>query len=281
MHKKVDVIHYHGIGPCLLAWMPRLFTPKIKVIATLHSFDYGNDKWNTFAKFMLKLGEKSMCKYAHEVIVLTIVMRDYLLGRHGRECVVIPNGAYIETNTKTNHLSQFGLEPKKYIVSVSRIIRLKGIQYLIEALKDSPEINIKLAIVGEGEYREELEKLANNDPRIIFTGNQTEESLDQFYTQAKMFVQASEMEGLSISLLEAMAHGLPCMVSDISANMEASGDTALYFAPKDTQSLKTKLVYALSHEEEMLELGKRGKERADKLFNWDLISENTLQVYKK
>jgi glycosyltransferase involved in cell wall biosynthesis len=281
MYEKVDVIHYHGIGPCLLAWMPRLFTPKIKVVATLHSFDYGNDKWNTFAKFMLKLGEKSMCRYAHEVIVLTDLMSDYLLKRHGRKCIVIPNGAYVETNAKANHISQFGLEPKKYIISVSRIIRLKGIQYLIEVLKNSPEINIKVAIVGEGEYRNELEKLADNDPRIIFTGNQTEESLDQFYSQAKMFIQASEMEGLSISLLEAMAHGLPCMVSDISANREASGDTALYFTPQNTVSLKEKLVYALNHETEMQELGKKGKERTDKMFNWNLISDETIKVYKK
>lgn len=281
MRKGVDVIHYHGIGPCLLAWLPRLFTPKIKVVATLHSFDYGNDKWSTFAKFMLKLGEKSMCTYAHEVIVLTNLMRDYLLQRHGRESIVIPNGAYVEINKQNNHLLQFGLEPKKYLISVSRIIRLKGIQYLVKAFKDLQDENLKLAIIGDGEYREELEKIVGNDPKIIFTNNLSGEVLSQLYSQAKIFIQSSEMEGLSISLLEAMAYNLPCLVSDISANREAASDTALYFIPKDADSLKEKLTYALEHEEEMVALAEKGRQRAIIMFNWETISDHTLKIYKK
>ncbi|HZJ41231.1 MAG TPA: glycosyltransferase family 4 protein [Candidatus Saccharimonadales bacterium] len=281
MRRKVDVMHYHGIGPCLLAWIPRVFTPKIKVIATLHSFDYGNEKWGRFAKFMLKRGEKSMSRYAQEVIVLTDLMHDYLLQKYNRESIVIPNGAYIENNKEAKFLVRFGLEPKKYLVSVSRIIKLKGIQYLISALKELPTYDIKLAIVGDGEYREELEKMAGNDPRIVFTGNQSGEILNQLYSQAKYFIQSSEMEGLSISLLEAMAHGLPCIVSDIPANQEATGETALYFRQKDKDDLRNKLIYAFEHEDKMAELGVKAKERAISLFNWEKISEATLKIYRK
>ncbi|QQG52826.1 MAG: glycosyltransferase family 4 protein [Candidatus Falkowbacteria bacterium] len=281
MRRKVDVMHYHGIGPCLLAWIPRVFASKIKVVATLHSFDYGNEKWGRFAKFMLKRGERSMSRYAHEVIVLTDLMHDYLLQKHGKESSIIPNGAYIENNSEINYLLRFGLEPKKYLVSVSRIIKLKGIQYLIAALKELPTYDIKLAIVGDGEYREELEKLAGNDPRIVFTGNQSGEVLNQLYSQAKYFIQSSEMEGLSISLLEAMAHGLPCIVSDIPANQEATGETALYFRQKDKDDLRNKLIYAFEHEDKMTELGVKAKERAVSLFNWEKISEDTLKIYKK
>jgi len=281
IRKKVDVIHYHGIGPSLLAWIPRIFLPKAKVVSTLHSFDYGNDKWSAFAKFMLKLGEKSMCKYAHEIIVLTDLMHDYLLQRHGRESNIIPNGAYVEKNYQTNHLLQFGLESGKYIISVSRLIRLKGLQYLIPAFKELKNENIKLAIVGDGEYGPELEKLAIDDPRIILTGNQTGDSLDQLYTNAALFVQSSEMEGLSISLLEAMAHGLPCVVSEIVANRLAAADTALYFESKNFNSLKNKLEEALADPEKMKSLALKGKERAETIFNWDRISEDTRKIYKK
>jgi glycosyltransferase involved in cell wall biosynthesis len=281
IRKKVDVIHYHGIGPSLLAWIPRIFLPKAKVISTLHSFDYGNDKWGTFAKFMLKLGEKSMCKFAHEVIVLTDLMHDYLLQRHGRESKIIPNGAFVEKNYHTNQLLQFGLESGKYIISVSRLIRLKGLQYLIPAFKEIKNENIKLAIVGDGEYGPELEKLASDDPRIIFTGNQTGDVLDQLYTNASLFVQSSEMEGLSISLLEAMAHGLPCLVSEIVANRQAAADTALYFESKNIDSLKNKLAEALNNQEKMKNLADKGKERAETIFNWDQISEETRKLYQK
>ena len=281
MRRKVDIIHYHGIGPCLLAWIPRVFTPKIKVIATLHSFDYGNEKWGAFARFMLKRGEKSMSHWPHEIIVLTDLMHDYFLQKYNRESTIIPNGAYIESNNETNYLVRFGLEPKKYLVSVSRIIKLKGIQYVIEALKKLPTYDIKFAIVGDGEYRAELEKLAGNDPRIVFTGNQSGEILNQLYSQAKYFIQSSEMEGLSISLLEAMAHKLPCIVSDISANQEATGEAALYFRQKDEEDLRNKLIYALEHVDKMAEIGVKGKERALNIFNWEKISDNTLEIYKK
>lgn len=280
IRKKVDVIHFHGIGPSLLSWLPRLLAPKMKVVATLHSFDYGNDKWSGFAKTMLRLGEKIMCKYAHEVIVLTDVMRDYLWQRYNCESVIIPNGAYIHRNEGVNHLLPFGLEPGKYIISVSRIIRLKGIQYLIKALKDLPDTQIKLAIVGEGEYRDELEKLAASDPRIIFTGNQSGEALDQLYSHAALFVQSSEMEGLSISLLEALAHGLPCLVSEISANRSATDDAALYFESKNVNMLSKRLVYALDNPVEMAALGVKGKKRAEEVFDWSKIADKTLLVYQ-
>jgi glycosyltransferase involved in cell wall biosynthesis len=123
--------------------------------------------------------------------------------------------------------------------------------------------------------------LAGNDPRIVFTGNQSGEILNQLYSQAKYFVQSSEMEGLSISLLEAMAHGLPCIVSDISANQEATGETALYFRQKDKDDLRNKLIYAFEHEDKMTELGAKAKERAISLFNWEKISDDTLKIYKK
>jgi len=278
---KVDVIHYHGIGPSLLAWIPRLFLPKAKVVATLHSFDYGNDKWGAFAKFMLKLGESSMCRYAHETIVLTDLMRDYLLQRHGRNSNIIPNGAYVEKNYETEHLLPYGLESGKYIIGVSRLIRLKGLQYLIPAFKEIKNTEIKLVIIGDGEYESELKKLAADDPRIIFTGNQTGDALSQLYSNAGLFIQSSEMEGLSISLLEAMAYGLPCLVSEIVANRNAAADTALYFESKNINSLKNKLEEALNNPEKMKDLAKKGKERAETIFNWDRISEETRKIYQK
>ena len=278
---KADVIHYHGIGPSLLSWIPRLLAPKIKVVSTLHSFDYGNDKWGSFAKYMLRLGEKTMCIFAHDVIVLTDLMRDYLWQRYNRESIIIPNGAYIEKSFKMDKLFAFGLKPQEYIISVSRLIRLKGIQYLIEAFKKIDNPNIKLAIIGEGEYQDELEKIAFNDPRIVFTGNQSGETLNQLYTQAKMFVQSSEMEGLSISLLEAMAHGLPILVSDISANRQAAQETALYFESKNVKDLENKLKFALSNPNEMEKLSLAAQKRAVTVYNWDKISLDTLKVYKK
>lgn len=286
MYRKVDVIHFHGIGPSLLAFIPHIFTPRIKIVSTLHSFDYGNDKWGGFARFMLRTGEKMMCKYADEVIVLTDLMRDYLWQRYNRESFVIPNGAHINTNYNNESinseiLKELGLEEGKYIISVSRLIKLKGIQYLIEAYNKLEYKGIKLVIVGDGEYQEELKRLAANNANIIFTGNQKDERLASLYRSAKLFVQSSEMEGLSISLLEAMAYGLEILLSDISANREAAHETALYFKSKDVNDLEIKLKLALEDGEMMKELAQLAKERAERVYNWKNISSDILEVYRK
>lgn len=286
MRKKVDVIHFHGIGPSLLSWIPKMIRPKTKIIATLHSFDYGNDKWGSFAKFMLKLGEKLMCRFADEVIVLTPLMRDYLNQRHGRDSVVIPNGAFIKTANDFSVLKEFCLESGQYIVSISRLIRLKGIQYLIEAfsyLKKNNLLaaNFKLVIVGDGEFSDDLKKIAAENKDIIFTGNQGGDNLAALYSQAGLFVQSSEMEGLSISLLEAMAYGLPILASEISANREAAGDTALYFESKNVSDLKRALQEILKDKEKMLAMGEKSKTRVEKVFNWENISQETLNLYQK
>ena len=283
--KRVDIIHYHGIGPCLLAWIPKLLRPKTKIIATLHSFDYGNEKWGSFAKFMLKLGEKMMTKYADEVIALTSLMRDYLYQKHGRDSIIIPNGALVQEAHDFSILDNLGLEKGKYIISVSRLIKLKGIQYLIKVFKKLKSTNLiaaemKLVIVGEGEYGEELKKLAGADKDIIFSGNHSGANLAALYAGAGLFVQSSETEGLSISMLEAMAYGLPILASDISANREAGANTVYYFQTKDEEDLALKLERILKRNDEAKDMGQRAKVRAMEVFNWEDVSQRILKLYQ-
>ena len=124
------------------------------------------------------------------------------------------------------------------------MVRHKGIHYLIEAYQNL-KTDKKLVIVGDGaftdEYVSELKKQAEGNPNIIFTGNQSGQTLDQLYLNAYTFVQPSEYEGLSVALLEAMSAGLPCVVSDIEANMEAVEQTGLSFQSKDVAGLQAKL----------------------------------------
>lgn len=289
IRKKVNVIHYHGIGPSLLTWIPKLINPKIKVVSTLHSFDYGNDKWGCFARYMLRTGEALMCKYADEIIVLTSLMRDYLYQRYNRDSVIIPNGAKeekVEKDEMLKVLESFGLEEKKYIVSVSRLIRLKGIQYLIKAfikLKNRGllKTDYKLVIVGDGEYELDLKKLANNHSDIIFCGNQSGLNLSALYAGSALFVQSSEMEGMSISLLEAMTYGLPILASEISANKEVAAETAKYFLSKNENDLLIKLENILSKPEALEDMGVKSKKRVKEAFDWEDISLRVLNLYKK
>lgn len=278
--RDVEVIHFQGIGPSLLCWLPKILRPKIKIVATLHSFDYGNDKWGTFAKFMLRLGETLMCRYADEVIVLTIFMRDYIKTKYNRDAIIVPNGAELYERIADDKIAEWDLKKGSYILSVSRIIKLKGLQYLIAAYKNL-ETDKKLVITGDGDYLEELKKIVADDKRIIFTGNQCDETLDQLYANAYLFVQASEMEGLSIALLEAMAHKTPCLVSDISANLEVIKDNGYSFKVNNLSDLKNSLQIVLNNPESLVLKAEGVFVRVKEFYSWSKIAEQILEVYKK
>ena len=141
--------------------------------------------------------------------------------------------------------------------------------------------DFKLAIVGDGEYRPELEKLAKNDNDIIFCGNQKDDNLAALYNYSAVFVQSSETEGLSVSLLEAMAYGLPILASDIFANREAADNTAYYFPSKDETNLANKLEMILNNTEESQLMGSKAKRRVEEVYNWTNISNKVYQVYQE
>jgi len=280
VRRQVDIVHFQGIGPSLLCWLPKLLKPRLKIIVTLHSFDYYNNKWSWFAKKMLQFGEFLMCRYADEIIVLTVSMQNYVKLKHHRETILIPNGAHLYTLADQDKLFSWGLIPGEYILSVSRLIKLKGLQYLIPAFKNL-QTTKKLVIVGDGEYLSALEKLAAGDERIIFTGNQGGRVLDQLYANAYLFVQSSEMEGLSTSLLEAMAHRTACLTSDIIANRETLAGTGFTFVSKNITDLQTQLQKLISSPLDVESKAGLAYERIQREYTWSEIAKKILEVYKK
>ncbi len=283
VRRKVDVIHFQSIGPSSLIWLVRILKPRTPIVFTFHCQDYHHQKWGRMAKLYLKLGEKLGCRYAHKIITISKELNRYALAQYNKQAVYIPNGTTISERMPVRDIRRFGLEEGNYFVSISRLVRHKGVQHLIAAYK---ELNTdkKLVIVGEGshtdDYVNELHAQAATNPNIIFTGNQTGRSLSELYSNAYAFVQPSESEGLSIALLEAMGFGLACLVSDIPANLEALGDTGYVFENKNIADLKNKLELMLANPEEVKALGQKALERVRKDYNWSDIADSVLAVYK-
>lgn len=280
-----EVIHYQAIGPALICWLPKLLRPKIKVVSTLQSRDYEHQKWGAFAKFMLLLGEKSMCRFSDEVIVVTRAMEKYAKEKYGIEVRFIPNGANLYNDVSCDKLGQWELVRGNYIVAISRLVRHKGLQYLIQAYKNLGETDKKLVIVGDGaftdDYAAELKALAKGNDNIIFTGNQSGEVLAQLYANAYLFVQPSESEGLSLALLEAMARRVSVLVSNIDANLEAIGEAGFKFVNKDVADLTEKLRFLLIEEDLVEARGEAGRLRIEKYFNWETIAKEVVKIYEQ
>lgn len=296
MFRDVDVFHYHGVGPSTLAWIPRLFKPKARVVCTFHSQDRFHQKWSWPAKLYLWLGEFAACYIPHATIAVSHVIQVYVREVYGRRILYIPNGAEIQEGVGSDRLGTFGLESKKYILNVGRLVPHKGVGYLIEAFKNNRRgpwrssdgltplwEDLKLVIVGAAgygsKYEEKLKALAEGRDDILFLGYQTGEVLRQLYAHAYLFVQPSEAEGLPVVVLEAMSYGRPVLVSDIPANLEAIHHAGFTFKNKDVEDLTAQLSNLLEHPEVAEESARKTKEVVRKEFNWEMIAVHTEAVY--
>ena len=291
LFQNYDVVHYHSIGPSVLSILPRVFRPGMQVVATFHTRDYFHKKWGWFARMCLRIAEYFTCVVPEKTIVISGTLLQYAKKTYKKNFTFIPNGAEVEYEPDTELLNQWGIRPKRYILSVSRLVEHKGIHYLIKAFRELERQNkvpnnFKLVIVGTHAYTEEYERylkvLSEGTHNIVFTGELHGKDLAALFSHASLFVQPSEEEGLSLALLEAMASGLLSIVSDISANLEAiQSGSGVSFESKNAESLKKELAYYINRPEEAAAIGAIAKERAEREYSWDAIARQTLEAYEE
>jgi len=285
LFRDADIIHYHAIGPSSLLWIPKLLKRSAKVISTFHSDDRKHKKWGALAKKFLGIGAYISVKWSDKCIAISQHQTLVNCQEFGGEPEYIPNGVPQAEKLPANRIIQrWGLVGNDYILAVSRLIRHKGLHYLIKAYATLKNTDKKLVIVGDAyftdDYAKYLRDLAGDNKNIIFTGNQTGAVLAELYSNAYLFAQPSEAEGLSIALLEAMSYGKAVLVSDIAPNREAVADLGLTFTSKSVTDLAQKLQYLLNHPEVAAEMGDKLQYRAEIEYNWEAIVKKTLDVYK-
>lgn len=202
----------------------------------------------------------------------------------------LPFGISTRPLKSCDYLSEWNLRKGEYILSVSRLIRHKGIHYLIDAFKNLEDKHLtrgkKLVIVGDGfhtqNYVNEIKDIARGRDNIIFTGAQTGEALRQLFSHAYLFVQPSESEGLSLALLEAMGYGKGILSSDIPENKKAlREDNGIFFRSKDASDLEKKLVSLINDPLFVKRIGERAMASAQKYYSWDQISVKIESLYEE
>ena len=280
---RYDVIHFHAEGPCTMLWIPKLFG--IRVVATIHGLDWQRAKWGNLATRVLKTGEKIAVRWADEIIVLSQEMREYFNREYGRDTTYIPNGINRPEKREINLIRErFGLKERGYILFLARIVPEKGLHYLIEAYKQI-DTDIRLVIAGGSshshEYVEQIAAMASDDPRIVMTGFVQGEILEELYSNAYFFVLPSDVEGMAISLLEAMSYGNCCLVSDIEENLEVIEDKACLFQKGNVADLRDKLKELLDDEEKVARYREESADYICGRFRWDDVTEQTLRLYQR
>ena len=277
-----DVLHYHAEGPCAMLWLPKLFHKKIAV--TIHGLDWQRAKWGVFASGVIKFGEKMAAKYADEVIVLSENVKQYFADTYNRRVTYIPNGINRPEKWPAELITEkYGLQKDGYILFLGRIVPEKGLHYLIEAFSKI-DTDKKLVIGGGNsqavEYMERIHRMAAKDERIIMTDFVQGQMLEELYSNAYAFVLPSDVEGMALSLLEAMSYGNCCLVSDICENTEVVEDMAFVFRKSDIKDLRRKLEYMLDHPEVVRTYAERSADFICGKYNWDEVVDETMQLYQ-
>lgn len=280
---KFDVIHFHAEGPASMVILAKLF--KKRSIVTIHGLDWQRSKWGGFATKFLKFGEKAAAKYADEVIVLSQNVKEYFAKTYNREAVFIPNGISPAENIKANIIkSKYNIDKDEYILFLGRLVPEKGIHYLIDAY-NRIDTDKKLVIAGgsshTSEYENELKEAAKSNQNIIFTGFVEGKELEELYSNAYIYCLPSDLEGMPISLLEAMSYGNCCLTSNICECTEVCEDKAAYFEKSNVESLAQKLDELCLNSELVKQYKNNSSDFILKKYNWDKVTESTLSLYRR
>ena len=280
---RADVCHIHAEGPAFMSFLPKLFGKR--VVVTVHGLDWQREKWNSgFGAAYIRMGEKMAVRFADEIIVLSRNLRDYFLREYGRTTAFIPNGVQRPELRQAQQITaQFGLNEGGYILCLGRLVPEKGVHYLIEAFRKT-KTDKRLVIAGGAsdtdDYVQKLKSLAAADARVLFTGFAEGSLLEELFSNAYVYVLPSDLEGMPLSLLEAMSYGNCCLVSDIPECAEVVENKAVLF-PKGNAGELQKRLQTLCDDAALVQCYR--SDAADFIcskYNWDEVTRKTLELYQ-
>lgn len=284
LFSKAKVVHYHAEGPCAMIPIIKFFSRK-RIVVTIHGLDWQRAKWGGFATKYIKFGEKMAVKYADEIIVLSKNVQNYFKETYNRETRFIPNGVNKPEIIKAEIIKEkYNLSKDEYVLFLGRMVPEKGIHYLIEAFNDI-ETDKKLVIAGGASdtdtYYSELKEKAKDNKNIIFTGFVQGKELEELYSNAYIYCLPSDLEGMPLSLLEAMSYKNCCLTSDIDECAEVLEDKGVTFKKSNVEDL-TKVLSNLCSDSKLVNSYKKyAQEFILNKYNWDSIVEDTLKLYIK
>lgn len=236
-----DVVHVHAEGPAV--FVPLLKFSGKKVVVTIHGLDWQRAKWGKFASAYIRLGERMAAHYADRIIVLSDDVKSYFRDVYGRGADLVINGVTVFPTTDTDLIEPFGLERGNYFLFIGRMVPEKRLDLLVHAFQRA-ETGKKLVIAGEiteAVKSSDWYPKAIADPNIVFTGFADGKLKAQLYSNTQCFVLPSDMEGMSIALLEGLGYGIRVLTSDIEENvriLHGFGDT---FRAGDEDDLSKKM----------------------------------------
>jgi glycosyltransferase involved in cell wall biosynthesis len=271
MFRGCDIVHYHAQGPALFSFFPRLVGKK--TIVTVQGQDWQRKKWGRFASFTLRLGELASARLPNRTMVVSRALQRHYQTRYGVETTYVPNGSVLRTRVAPSQVAEWRLEPDNYILFLGRFSPEKNCHLLIEAY-EKLDTSAKLVLAGGSSYTsayvDELRK--HQSDQILFLDWVHGAALDELLTNAALFVLPSDLEGLSLALLDAMGAAVCVLTSDIPENREVIDGTGFTFQPGDAADLARMLRFLLSDARTRTVAGRNGQARVRERYLWPRIA---------
>lgn len=279
---RPDVIHYHAEGPCNA--LPLAAGAGVRTVATIHGLDWRRAKWGGLASRVIRRGERKAAQKAGALIVLSKPVQEYFRDEYGREAEFVPNGVNLFEPAPANLITKrWGLTEGSYLLYLGRIVPEKRPELLLEAFRGL-DTDKRLVVAGGASdtsgFYEKVKALAARDHRVLMAGFVEGEALAELYSNAYLYALPSDVEGMPMSLLEAMAYGLCCVTSDLPECADVLGEAGATFPRGDAESLRQTLASLIADRARAASMGAAARRRVEAEFDWGSAVRRTLALYQ-
>ena len=276
--RQYDLVHYHALGPALFSFIPRLVG--VKTAVTVQGLDWQRKKWGRLASTVLRVGEKASVVLPNGTMVVSRELQRRCREQHGVQVRYVPNGGVLRERSLPSKILEWGLTSGRYILFLGRFSPEKGCHLLVAAFEQI-ETDAKLVLAGAGSYCDEYsrELRAHASDRIRILDWVSGETLDELLTNAMIFVLPSDLEGLSLALLDAMGAGLCVLTSDVPENREVVDGVGFTFQRGNAVDLADRLRFLIANPAVREGAGRAAKKRIQDEYQWQAIAENIESAY--
>jgi glycosyltransferase involved in cell wall biosynthesis len=276
-----DIYYICGVGNSLL--LPILKLLRGRTVINVDGQDWRRKKWERFASLYLRFSEFMASRFADVVIADAEDVKNYYASEWGRDTIFIPYGILTEEVKTDKTLLKFGLEKRRYILFVGRLVPENNPHTLLEAFKILKERGgMKLVIVGDApyadEYKETLHKIADDDPDIVFTGYLFGRGYRELSSSPYIYVMTAEIGGTHPVLVEQMGFGNCIVANSTESDREVLQDAGIYF-DGTAQDLAGKISFLMDNPVEVETLRNKAKKRAQK-YSWDAIADRYDELFR-
>ncbi len=279
MHAQMVLLGFH-------VWLIKKLLKKPYVI-----YGRGSDIYIYLSPRLRKLLAKLALTDADAVIALTNDMKQALQKLHRREVILIPNGVDIDkfsTLSREEARSKFNIKDnERMLIFVGRLTPIKGVRFLIKAMAliRQQHLGVRLLIVGDGEERQNLEELAdklNLKKWVSFLGQTPSERIPEYMVASDIFVLPSLSEGFPLTILEAMASGLPIVTTRVRGLPEIvkDGENGFLVEPQNPGQIAERVLLILSDDALRERMAKNNWQQA-KQYSWQNVAKSLEEIYSR